>query len=70
MEKDWKKVFTTLVPNDAELIRLILEEHKIPAVVINKMDSMNTFLNNAGSEVYVHEDDLEKAAQIVKDSEI
>lgn len=52
MEKNWKKLLTTTNPIRAEIIKQMLEEHHIHAVVLNKQISP---YNLGAVEVYVHE---------------
>ncbi|MBU0488870.1 MAG: DUF2007 domain-containing protein [Bacteroidetes bacterium] len=70
MEKDWRRVFSTLMLHDAEMVKAILEDNGIPAVVINKMDSMNQFLTNAPAEVWVNEQQEEDAKKLIEESGI
>ncbi|HHJ10770.1 MAG TPA: DUF2007 domain-containing protein [Bacteroidetes bacterium] len=64
MEKDWVKLFSTDRPYQAELARQILEENGIQAVVINKKDS--SYLMFGETEVYVNQDEVIKAKQLIK----
>jgi len=64
MEKDWIKLFSTDRPYQAELARQILEENGIQAVVINKKDS--SYLMFGETEVYVNQDEVIKAKQLIK----
>lgn len=52
MEKNWIKLFVSNNPIQVEIYKQMLEEHDIPAVVMNKRDSSYTFGN---LEIYVHE---------------
>ena len=64
MEKDWVKLFSTDRPYQAELARQILEENGIQAVVVNKKDS--SYLMFGETEVYVNQDEVIKAKQLIK----
>ncbi len=67
MEKDWKLIYTTSQPYQAELIKQKLENDGIESVVINKHDSTyNTF---GEAEIYVNEIDKEKAIHLIKNLE-
>lgn len=64
MEKDWKKIYTGTNFYKIELIRQVLEDREIPAVVMNKQDSSYKF---GQIELYVHEKDAEGAKQIIEE---
>jgi len=65
MEKDWKQVFLAGELYQAEIARELLENNGINAVVINKKDS--SYLAFGNLEVYVNENDEEKAIEILKE---
>ena len=67
MEKGWEKIFTTAQPYRAEVARQVLEEAGIQAVVINKKDS--SYLVFGEAEVYVKQDDVIRAKQLIKTME-
>lgn len=52
MEKGWIKVKTFAKPIEAEIVKQMLEEHEIPAVLLNKQDSSYLF---GKIELYVNE---------------
>ena len=54
MSDQWEKVLVTPTTYRAELAKVLLAEHKINAVVVNKKDS-NYLLGNC--EVYVQAED-------------
>jgi hypothetical protein len=62
MNKDWVKIFSTDVNYKAELIKGLLVENGIEAVVINKKDSSYHF---GELEIYVNADDVLKAKHIL-----
>lgn len=65
MEKDWKQVFLTGQEYQAEMAKEILANIGINAVVINQQDG--AFLNITGKiGVYVHEDNVAEANEILK----
>ena len=67
MEKGWEKIFTTAQPYQAEVARQVLEEAGIQAVVINKKDS--SYLVFGEAELYVKQDDVIRAKQLIKNLE-
>jgi hypothetical protein len=68
MEKDWKLISTLTQAYQAELVRQILEEKGITAVVLNKRDS--TYMTFGRFEIYCSEKDADAAAEIVKNAGI
>lgn len=68
MEKDWKKILITRDKFEADLIRGLLEDAGIAAVILNKRDSSITAFGEI--ELYVHEDNEEAAKQILKEKDL
>lgn len=64
MEKDWKKVYTGSNFYKIELIRQVLEDRDIHAVILNKQDSSYKF---GQIELYVHESNVEGAKEIIEE---
>ena len=64
MEDNWVKIFSTDQPYQAEIARQILEDNDIPAVVLNKKDS--SYLVFGETEVYVDQDNVIRAKQLIK----
>lgn len=62
MEKDWVKIYTSSNFYRAEIIKQMLIENDIEAVLLNKQLSGY----NIGSvEVYIHQQDFSKAIEII-----
>lgn len=62
MNKDWIKIYSTGVNFKAELLKGLLLDHDIEAVIINKKDSSYGF---GELELYVRTDDAIKAKNIL-----
>ena len=62
MDKNWVKIYSTDVNYKAELLRGLLFENNIEAVIINKKDSSYLF---GELELYVSTDDVIKAKHII-----
>ncbi len=68
MEKDWKLVYTVNQAYQAELLKQVLEDKGITAVVLNKRDS--TYMTFGRFEIYCSEQDADTAADLVKNAGI
>lgn len=66
MEKGWSKIKTYLNPIEAEIVRLMLVENGIPAVILNKQDSSYHF---GKIELFVHDDNVDEAVKMIDESE-
>lgn len=66
MEKDWVKIFSTNDIVKAGMVKALLNRKGIPAVVINKKESLTVIVGEA--EVYVNRNDAMKAINLVKSS--
>ncbi len=64
MEKDWIKVYTTNDAMKADLVKDLLENNDIPAVVLNKKETLTVIIGYA--EVYVEREDAVKAINLIK----
>ncbi len=62
MEKDWAKIKVYTNAIEAEIVRQMLVENDIPAVVLNKQDSSYHF---GKIELYVAEANKEKALELI-----
>lgn len=62
MEKDWIKIFTSPDFYRAEIIKQVLIENSIDAVLLNKQLSG---YNIGAVEVYIHQEDFSKAVEIM-----
>lgn len=62
MNKDWIKIYSTGVAYKAEILKGLLIENNIDAVIINKKDSSYGF---GELELYVNTDDVVKAKHII-----
>ncbi|ERJ58311.1 putative signal transducing protein [Sphingobacterium paucimobilis] len=66
MEKDWKKIQVYNSAVEAEIVKQMLEENGVHAVLLNKQDSSYLF---GKIELYVHEDMEQEALRLIKDNE-
>lgn len=63
MEKNWSKIYTHVDENRLHILESVLKDHHIQVVRLNKKDS--SYLNFGEIELYVHENDFEKALEII-----
>jgi hypothetical protein len=68
MEENWTLVYSTNKPYQADIIIELLDENGIVGVTINKEDS--SYLTFGFVEVYVNDNDAERALSIIKSSEL
>jgi len=67
MEAGWVKIYTSPDFFKSELVRQVLIDHEIEAIIINKQG----FPYRIGEiEVYIHEDDFQKAIEIIIKNEL
>ena len=62
----WTCIYTTSFIHEAELVRWMLEENRITAIIVNKQDSAYLF---GDIEIHVSNTDAFEATQIIKSSE-
>ncbi|MCF8451975.1 MAG: DUF2007 domain-containing protein [Pedobacter sp.] len=67
MEAGWVKIYTSADFFKSELVRQVLIDHEIEAIIINKQG----FPYRIGEvEVYINEDDFQKALEIIVKNEL
>jgi hypothetical protein len=67
MEAGWVKIYTSADFFKSELVRQVLIDHEMEAILINKQG----FPYRIGEiEVYIHEDDFQKALEIIVKNEL
>jgi uncharacterized protein (DUF1919 family) len=67
MEAAWVKIYTSADFFKSELVRQVLIDHEMEAILINKQG----FPYRIGEiEVYIHEDDFQKALEIIVKNEL
>ena len=65
MEKDWVKIYSSPKVIKAEMVKSLLQENGIQAVLLNKQDSS---LIIGEAEVYVKQEDVLKATHLIKNA--
>ena len=61
---NWQKIYSAANPAQAEMIKILLQENDIQAIVLNKRDSAYNMFGEA--EVHVLREDVIKAIQLIK----
>lgn len=69
MEKDWVKVFGSQTSFEAEIIKGMLLENEIEAVIVNRQDSSFGTMLPGMDEVYVHNSNEGKAKELIAASQ-
>jgi len=64
MEKDWALLISTNLPQEAELIKNLLEHNEIDSIILNKKDSFYVTVGDV--ELYVNRNDLIKAKFVIE----
>jgi len=64
MEKDWALLYSTHLPQEAELLKNLLEHNDIDVILVNKKDSLYVTIGEV--ELYVKRDELIKAKFILE----
>ncbi len=63
MESDWVKIYTSANFFQSEMVKQVLVQHEIEAVLMNKRDSAhNTF---GQVEIYIHQSAFSRAIEIL-----
>lgn len=63
MEKNWVKIYKSTNFYQSEIVKQMLLQHKIAAVLLNKQDSSYRSFGNV--EVYVHQGDFDQAIELL-----
>ena len=67
MEAGWVKIYTSADFFKSEIVKQVLIDHEIDTIIINKQG----FPYRIGEvEVYIHEDDFQKALEIIVKNEL
>ncbi|MFN8406004.1 MAG: DUF2007 domain-containing protein [Sphingobacteriaceae bacterium] len=61
MEQGWVKIYTSSDFFKSEMVRQVLAEHQIAAVIINKKNPYQI----GAVEIYIHQDDFQEALEII-----
>lgn len=63
MEKNWVRIYKSTNFYQSEIVKQMLLQHKIAAVLLNKQDSSYRSFGNV--EVYVHQGDFDQAIELL-----
>jgi len=67
MKEGWLKIYTTSEYYKAEIVRQVLVEHEIEAVLMNKQDSLYRF---GEVEVYIKKAHFDDALELIIKNEL
>ena len=68
MEKDWIKIFSTDRPFEAEMVKGMLLENGVNAVLLNRQDSSYTQALPGQAEIYVHSSQVTQALELMNET--
>jgi len=63
MEKNWVMVYKSTNFYQSEIVKQMLMQNDVEAVLLNKQDS--SYLNFGNVEVYVHREDFDNAIELL-----
>ncbi len=64
---DWKRIYSSQFEHKAGIVKAVLKKHGIESVIVNKKDSAYLF---GELELYVNQDDVLKAKNIIIKEEL
>jgi len=67
MSKNWKKIYSTTQLHKAEIVKAVLQDNDIVAMILNKRDSMYLI---GEIELYALQKDILRAINIIKKNEL
>jgi hypothetical protein len=62
MDNSWVKIYTSNQFIKSEIVRQVLVDHEMNAVLMNKQDTAYKF---GEVEVYIHQDNFDQALEII-----
>jgi len=68
MEKDWIKIFSTDRPFEAEMVKGMLLENGVNAVLLNRQDSSYIQALPGQAEIYVHSSQITQALELMNET--
>jgi type III secretory pathway lipoprotein EscJ len=63
MEKNWVRVYKSTNYYQSEIVKQMLVQHAVEAVLLNRQDS--SYRNFGNVEVYVHQQDFHNAIELL-----
>ncbi len=67
---DWIVVYKCAILNKAEIVKAVLVDHQIDAVIVNKTDSLHMHLTNGEIEVHVNSNNVINAKHLISKHEL
>jgi hypothetical protein len=63
MEKNWVRIYKSANFYQSEIVKQVLLQHSIEAVLLNKQDS--SYRNFGNIEVYIHQQNFDEAIELL-----
>ena len=67
---EWVGIYNCVILNKAEIVKAVLADHQIDAVLVNKMDSMLQNITTGDIEVRVSSKDVINAKHLITKHEL
>jgi hypothetical protein len=67
MNNKWVKIYTSNEFFKSEMVKQVLVDHEIDAIIINKQDSSYKF---GEIEVHIHQNDFQKALETILQNDL
>lgn len=67
---NWVVIYKSNNPNNANIVKSVLEDNEINVVIVDKMDSMHTHLMNAEIELHVSPENVVRAKHIISKNDL
>lgn len=67
MNSNWVKIYTSSQFFKSEIVKQVLIDHEIDAIILNKQDSSYKF---GEVEVHIHQDNFDKALAIIIENDL
>ena len=67
---NWVVIYKSNNPNNANIVKSVLEDNGINVVIVDKMDSMHTHLMNAEIELHVSPENVVRTKHIISKNDL
>jgi len=71
MEKEWVKVYSSVLPHQVEIVKAVLKDFGIESVIMDKQDSMYRAMNDSVPvELLVMSEDVMRSKHLINQNEL